>query len=63
MTSNLGGAEIMKLMQGGMGFVQSKDKPATGLDKKVERAAVEAARRRFSPEFMNRLDKVVVFIR
>jgi len=61
MTSNLGGAEIMELMQGGMGFVQPKDKPAAGLDQKVERAAVEAARRKFSPEFMNRLDKVVVF--
>ena len=61
MTSNLGGAEIMELMQGGMGFVQPEDKPATGLDEKVERAAVEAARRKFSPEFMNRLDKVVVF--
>src|SRR3979490_561427 len=61
MTSNLGGAEIMELMQGGMGFVQPKDKTATGLDEKVERTAVEAARRKFSPEFMNRLDKVVVF--
>jgi len=44
-----------------MGFVQPKDKPVTGLDEKVERTAVEAARRKFSPEFMNRLDKVVVF--
>jgi ATP-dependent Clp protease ATP-binding subunit ClpA len=35
--------------------------PAAGLDEKVERTAVEAARRKFSPEFMNRLDKVVVF--
>jgi ATP-dependent Clp protease ATP-binding subunit ClpA len=31
------------------------------LDQKVERTAVEAARRKFSPEFMNRLDRVVVF--
>src|SRR6266702_2176396 len=54
MTSNLGGAEISELMHGGMGFVQPEDKPMTGLD-------VEAARRNFSPEFMNRLDKVVVF--
>ena len=61
MTSNLGGGEITELMQGGMGFIQPKDKPATGLDEKVERTAVEAARRKFSPEFMNRLDKVVVF--
>src|SRR5436853_6102502 len=61
LTSNLGGGEITELMQGGMGFIQPKDKPAAGLDEKVERTAVEAARRKFSPEFMNRLDKVVVF--
>src|SRR6202521_6102974 len=61
LTSNLGGGEITELMEGGMGFVQPKDKPAAGLDEKVERTAVEAARRKFSPEFMNRLDKVVVF--
>jgi ATP-dependent Clp protease ATP-binding subunit ClpB len=61
LTSNLGGGEITELMNGGMGFVQPKDKPAAGLNEKVERTAVEAARRKFSPEFMNRLDKVVVF--
>ncbi len=61
LTSNLGGGEITELMNGGMGFVQPKDIPAAGLDQKVERTAVEAARRKFSPEFMNRLDKVVCF--
>src|ERR1700740_189355 len=61
MTSNLGGGEITELMQGGMGFIQPKKKPITGLDERVERTAMEAARRKFSPEFMNRLDKVVVF--
>ena len=61
LTSNLGGGEITDLMNGGMGFVQPTDKPATGLNEKIERTAVEAARRKFSPEFMNRLDKVVVF--
>jgi ATP-dependent Clp protease ATP-binding subunit ClpA len=44
-----------------MGFIQPKDKTTKGLHEKVERTAVEAARRNFSPEFMNRLDKVVVF--
>jgi ATP-dependent Clp protease ATP-binding subunit ClpB len=35
---------------------------ATGtVSEKVARAGVEAARRRFSPEFMNRIDKTVVF--
>ena len=61
LTSNLGGGEITELMEGGMGFIQPKDKSAAGLDEKVERTAVGAARRKFSPEFMNRLDKVVVF--
>jgi len=61
MTSNLGGAEISELMTGGMGFVQPIDKPVHRLDEKVERAAVGAARRKFSPEFINRLDKLVVF--
>jgi ATP-dependent Clp protease ATP-binding subunit ClpB len=61
MTSNLGGAEITELMTGGMGFVQPIDKPVQRLDEKVERAAIEAARRKFSPEFINRLDKLVVF--
>src|SRR5208282_4635081 len=61
LTSNLGGGEITELMAGGMGFIQPKDKPVTDLNQRVERTAVEAARRKFSPEFMNRLDKVVVF--
>jgi ATP-dependent Clp protease ATP-binding subunit ClpB len=61
LTSNLGGGEITEMMTGGLGFIQPKDKPITGLDKKVERTALEAARKKFSPEFMNRLDKVVVF--
>ncbi len=61
LTSNLGGGEITELMAGGMGFIQPIDKPSDGLDVKVTRTALEAARRKFSPEFMNRLDKVVVF--
>ena len=61
LTSNLGGGEISELMSGGYGFIESSDKTTVGLDKKVERTAAEAARRKFSPEFMNRLDRVVVF--
>ncbi|HUZ93005.1 MAG TPA: AAA family ATPase [Candidatus Paceibacterota bacterium] len=62
LTSNLGGVEITELMTGKMGFapgVQPESKPK--LDEKIERTASEAAKRKFSPEFMNRLDKVVVF--
>ena len=46
-----------------MGFVQPGDKPEDGLNEKIERTAVEAARRKFSPEFMNRLDKLWCFTR
>src|SRR5690606_10768704 len=31
------------------------------VDTKIYRTALEAAKRKFSPEFMNRIDKVVVF--
>jgi len=62
MTSNLGGGEITELMTGGMGFaptVPADQKPQ--LDEKVEKTASQAAKRKFAPEFMNRIDKVVVF--
>src|SRR5579871_271590 len=62
LTSNLGGGEITELMTGGVGFaplVPADSKPK--LDEKVERTAAEAAKRKFAPEFMNRIDKVVVF--
>lgn len=61
MTSNLGGGEISELMTGGYGFVESVSESGNKLEEKVERTAVEAARRKFSPEFINRLDKLVVF--
>ncbi len=61
MTSNLGACEMNDLMTGGFGFSQRPTALDNRLDEKVDRTAVEAARRKFSPEFMNRIDKVVVF--
>jgi ATP-dependent Clp protease ATP-binding subunit ClpB len=61
LTSNLGGREITEMMTGKIGFMQPERKPDAVLDGKLERTALGAARRKFSPEFMNRLDKVVVF--
>ena len=61
MTSNLGGTEISQMMTGGMGFVQPSDKSEEHLDEKVQRTAMESARKKFSPEFVNRIDKMVVF--
>lgn len=60
MTSNLGAREMSEVTESRLGFA-----PCFGHDEVVkpqlEKIAVEAARRKFSPEFMNRLDKVVVF--
>jgi len=61
MTSNLGAAEMGSLVDGGMGFAQKAKLVDSSLDDKIDRTAVEAARRKFTPEFMNRIDKVVVF--
>src|SRR3989442_1357486 len=64
MTSNLGAREMSELISGGIGFAPGKgarQNNDTDVDQKIYRTAVEAARRKFSPEFMNRIDKVVVF--
>ena len=64
MTSNLGAREMSELISGGIGFAPgkgAKNPSDTEVDQKIYRTAVEAARRKFSPEFMNRIDKVVVF--
>ncbi len=61
MTSNLGAAEMNEMISGRMGFAQTPAQMDSKLDQKIDRTAVEAARRKFSPEFMNRIDKVVVF--
>jgi ATP-dependent Clp protease ATP-binding subunit ClpB len=61
MTSNLGSSEMSNLVDGGLGFAQKAKQVDASLDDKIDRTAVEAARRKFTPEFMNRIDKVVVF--
>jgi ATP-dependent Clp protease ATP-binding subunit ClpB len=65
MTSNLGAVEMSDMLQGGgIGFTTGVKHDAASvavLDTKLYRTALDVARRKFSPEFMNRLDKVVVF--
>ena len=68
MTSNLGAAEMGAILRPNLGFAAGEDerKSAAGivddkLNAKVARAGVEAARKKFTPEFMNRIDKTVVF--
>jgi ATP-dependent Clp protease ATP-binding subunit ClpB len=64
MTSNLGAREMEEFVSGGIGFAPARAaqrEDEIDLEQKIQRTAVEAARRKFSPEFMNRIDKVVVF--
>jgi ATP-dependent Clp protease ATP-binding subunit ClpB len=64
MTSNLGAHEMSDIMSGGLGFSPAREespKADERLRRDIQRAGVEAARRRFSPEFMNRIDKTIVF--
>lgn len=68
MTSNLGAAEMSNLIAPKLGFRaatplvgEAADAAGAELNQKLSRTGVEAARRKFTPEFMNRIDKVVVF--
>ena len=64
LTSNLGAAEMSALVSPRLGFhVASGDvtRNCKRLDARISNAGINAARRRFTPEFINRLDSIVVF--
>ena len=68
MTSNLGAAEMNSMLRPSLGFasMETERQDALGvidpnLSSKISRTGVEAARRKFRPEFMNRIDKTVIF--
>src|SRR6202171_407346 len=68
MTSNLGASEMSALMNPRIGFnaVDSARQTTSGtmdekLNDKVARCGADAARKKFTPEFINRLDKIVTF--
>jgi ATP-dependent Clp protease ATP-binding subunit ClpB len=60
-TSNLGAQEMAELVGRKLGLAPAQTKVDDHT--KLEQVAVDAARRKFTPEFMNRIDKVVVFHR
>src|SRR5271169_6848986 len=59
LTSNLGSQNMMQLQTGGIGFSTGPNDNSEELDRKIYRVASDAARKKFSPEFMNRIDKVI----
>src|SRR5260370_16084682 len=64
LTSNLGAAEMSSIYEPRMGFHTPAPENAALNEKRgaqMSRVGVAAARRKFTPEFINRLDKIVVF--
>lgn len=63
MTGNIGASEMYALSGGRkMGFrAPTNDNEKGKTNEKIARAGLGAARKKFTPEFMNRLDHVVVF--
>jgi len=64
LTSNLGATEMSSLLSPRLGFhVPSVEDAGSHakLSSRISGAGVAAARRKFTPEFINRLDKIVVF--
>ena len=62
MTSNLGASEMEGLVRPRWGFAaKTDDEGGAQLSQKLSCVGVEAARKKFTPEFINRLDAMVVF--
>ncbi len=61
LTSNLGANEMAKVLQPKLGFAAADGEPDPKAFEKMAQAGLEAARRKFSPEFLNRLDGIVTF--
>lgn len=61
LTSNLGSHEIRRLLRGeGLGF-QKIEKTVEDVDDAIYRVSKKAAEKKWRPEFINRVDKIVVF--
>src|ERR1700736_4198637 len=64
LTSNLGAAEMSSLVSPRLGFhayALDDDGVNAKLSARISSAGIAAARRKFTPEFINRLDNIVVF--
>jgi CheY-like chemotaxis protein len=60
-TSNLGAREMMKELRPDFGFQAGVARKRDDLVGKLENIALAAVRKRFSPEFVNRIDAVVTY--
>jgi len=67
MTGNVGADSISSMLRPGFGFAAAGTGLSQSMDvggkltERISRAGLEAARRKFTPEFLNRIDRTVVF--
>jgi ATP-dependent Clp protease ATP-binding subunit ClpA len=61
LTSNLGAREMFRETHPDFGFQAIAGAPVPRLAKKLERIGLSAVRRKFSPEFVNRIDAVITY--
>ena len=60
-TSNLGAAKMSEELQGGFGFAGLAPADEGARERRIESIGMQAVRRRFSPEFVNRIDSVITY--
>ena len=60
-TSNLGAREMMREMSPDLGFTAAISRDPAELSAKLEHVGLAAVKRRFSPEFVNRIDVVITY--
>ncbi len=62
MTSNIGSDMIMKMRKtGDFGFADGKNKSNQQKEEKIKEKIMESLRERFKPEFLNRVDEIIMF--
>jgi len=61
LTSNLGAREMGKEIQPEIGFHAERGRSTTDLADRLEHIGLAAVRKRFSPEFVNRIDAVITY--
>jgi ATP-dependent Clp protease ATP-binding subunit ClpA len=61
LTSNLGARQMLNVVRPAIGFQGVERRSPSGIADRLRSAGMEAVRRRFSPEFVNRLDAVITY--
>ena len=63
MTSNLGAKEILGNMHSKLGFDSKEDDKKMDDNERIRNKVMEEVKRAFKPEFLNRIDEIIVFDR